>query len=395
MSFPARVATATALDHRVHASPRAVHLLFVLLAIALALGAIPTLGLGGLNRAGAQTTLSCEPLVPPGSATPAAATESAEPPAPAEGELTEITVGYVPVSIYAPVFVALDKGYYAEQGLDVTLEPFAGGPDPIILTGSGELDFAAIGAGPAFWNAAASGLPISIVAPGHAEGSPVATPLMISKESCASGAITSVADLEGKRVSVNARGATEYWLGQALATGGLTIDDVDLQVLPFPDAVAALASGAIDAAMVGEPLATLAEQEGTAVRLLSDFPVQGLQPTAIIGNKDFIAANPEAAQGFVTAYLQASRDLSGDGFKDPAHLAIIEAYTNVPAALVAAAVQPVYAVNGEINVEGLGILQTFFRERDQLEYDEDLDPASLVDTTFVDGALETLGPVEG
>ena len=101
-----------------------------------------------------------------------------------------ITVGYVPVSIYAPVFVALDKGYFAEDGLDVTLEPFAGGPEPITLTATGELDFAAIGAGPAFWNAISSGLPISVIAPGHAEGSPVATPLMISKENCESGAIT-------------------------------------------------------------------------------------------------------------------------------------------------------------------------------------------------------------
>ena len=52
---------------------------------------------------------------------------------------------------------------------------------------------------------------------------------MISKAACESGAITSVADLEGKKVSVNARGATEYWLDQALATAGLSLDDIDLQ----------------------------------------------------------------------------------------------------------------------------------------------------------------------
>src|SRR5690606_38007517 len=121
---------------------------------------------------------------------------------------------------------------------------------------------------------------------GHEEGSPVATPLMISKEACESGDITSAADLKGKKVPVNARGATEYWLDQALRTAGLTINDIDLQTLAFPDAVAALQSGAIDAAMVGEPLATSAEQQGIAVRLLSDFPVQGIQPTLIFANND-------------------------------------------------------------------------------------------------------------
>jgi NitT/TauT family transport system substrate-binding protein len=313
---------------------------------------------------------------------------------PFEGEPVEMTVGYIPVSIYAPVFVAEAKGYFAEQGLDVSLETFAGGSEVVVLTASGQVDVAATGAGPGFWNAMAQGLPLSVVAPGHAEGSPVATPLMISKEACESGAIGSVADLAGKKVSVNARGATEYWLGQALATGGLTIDDVDLQTLAFPDAVVALESGALDAAMVGEPLATRAERDGVAVRLLSDFPVQDVQPTVILANSDYAAANPEAMAGFVTAYLRAARDLTGPGLKDPANLAIVEEYTGVPAALIADAVQPVYAVDGEIDVEGFDKLQAFFRERDQLEYDEDIDPATFVDTRFVEAALAALGPYQ-
>jgi NitT/TauT family transport system substrate-binding protein len=338
------------------------------------------------------TPISCEPLELP-AATPSATTSTAATPEPA-GELTEVTMGYVPVSIFAPVFVAKEKGYFAEQGLDVTLEPLPGGSDMVVLTASGDFDAGIGGAGPAFWNAMEQGLPLTVIAPGHAEGDPVATPLMISKEACESGAITSVADLAGKKVSVNARGATEYWLAQALATGGLTLGDIDLQTLAFPDAVAALASGAIDAAMVGEPLATSAEQQGIAVRLASSFPVQDIQPTLIYANDDWIAENPEAAQGLVTAYLQACRDLTGAGFKDPANLAIIEQYTQVPADLVADAVQPVYAVDGEINVEGLNKLQSFFREQGQLEYDTDLDPNSFIDTQFVETALNELGPYE-
>jgi len=217
---------------------------------------------------------------------------------------------------------------------------------------------------------------------------------MISKEACDKGAIANVADLVGKKVSVNARGATEYWLGQALGTAGLTLDDIDLQVLPFPDAVAALAAGAIDAAMVGEPLATKAEQDGLAVRLLSDFPVQNIQPTAIIGNTDFVADNPEATQGFVTAYLRASRDLTGPGFKDPVNLAIIEAYTGVPAGLIGQAVQPVFQTDGLIDPASFSTLQTFFRDRDQLEYDDDIDPVSFIDTEWVDSAVSVIGPYQ-
>lgn len=368
--------------------------------VVLLLAVLSGIGIAGTPRATAfaaqDTPLSCSPLAPSGSATPSAASPAASPASPVDvpEDAIEVSVGYVPVAIYAPVFVALDKGYFAEAGLDVTLEPFAGGPEPITLTASGELDFAAIGAGPAFWNVISSGLPIAVIAPGHAEGSPVATPLMISKDNCESGAISSVADLEGKKVSVNARGATEYWLGQALSTAGLTLDDIDLQVLPFPDAVAALAAGAIDAAMVGEPLATQAEQDGLASRLLSDFPVQNIQPTAIIGNTDFLSDNPEAAQGFVTAYLRASRDLTGGGFKDPVNLAIIEAYTSVPSTLISQAVQPLYEPDGSIDPASFSTLQTFFRERDQLEYDDDIDPATFIDTTYVDAAVAALGPYQ-
>lgn len=366
----------------------------------LLLTAVSGFGVAGASRANASSTqdtaLSCAPLATTDDATPSVTTPAATTSSPGEApeDAVEVTVGYVPVSIFAPVFVAYEKGYFAEAGLDVTLEAFAGGPEPITLTASGELDFAAIGAGPAFWNVISSGLPISVIAPGHAEGSPVATPLMISKESCESGAIAGVADLEGKRVSVNARGATEYWLSQALATSNLSLDDIDLQVLPFPDAVAALASGAIDAAMVGEPLATQAEQDGLAVRLLADFPVQHIQPTAIIGNTDFMADNPDAAQGFVAAYLRASRDLTTGGFVDPTNLAIIEAYSGVPATLIAQAVQPFYQPDGYIDFESFSILQTFFRERDQLEYDDDIDPATFIDTSYVEAAVAALGPYQ-
>lgn len=304
-------------------------------------------------------------------------------------------VGFIPISIYAPVFVAFEKGYFAQQGVDVTLEPLAGGNDLVALTASGQLQAAATGAGPALWNGVALGFPISVVAPGHREGIPVATPLMISRAACEAGELTSVADLRGKRVAVNARGATEYWLSQALATGGLTLDDIQLQTLAFPDAVTALAAGAIGASMVGEPIATRAEQDGTAVRLSTDFPVQDVLPTAIIANADFIADQPAAVQGFVTGYLRAVRDLSGGGFADPANLAIIEQYTRVPAELVAAAVPPLYLPNGEIDPVALAVLQTFFRDRGQLEYETDVDPNTFIDRRFIDAARDALGPDAG
>ena len=71
--------------------------------------------------------------------------------------------------------------------------------------------------------------------------------------------------------------------------------------------------------------------------------------------------------------LRASRDLT-DNFNDPVNLAIIQKYTDVPPELIAESIKPVYQVDGQIDLESLGLLQDFFRERDLLEYDENFEP---------------------
>jgi len=343
----------------------------------------------GLAPATAQDTLDCAPL-DTGTPVPEVGAAPELPGVTVPENATEVTFGYIPVSIFAPVFVAYEKGYFAEAGLDVTLEALPGGSDMVLLTSTGDMDMAISGIGPAYWNATDQGLGVEIVAPGHEEGSPVASPLMISRQACEEGTITSVADLAGKRVSVNAPGATELWLDIALETAGLSIEDVELEYLSFPDAVVALDSGALDGAIVGEPLATQAERDGLAVSLLPDFPVQGIQPTMIFGNQEWMAENPEATTGIVAGYLRASRDLTGN-FNDPLHLAIIEKYTGVPAQLIAASVKPVYSTDGAVNVESLAQLQTFFGERGLLDYEGAIDPQTMVNGSYVEAALEMIG----
>jgi ABC-type nitrate/sulfonate/bicarbonate transport system substrate-binding protein len=144
--------------------------------------------------------------------------------------------------------------------------------------------------------------------------------------------------------------------------------------------------------MVGEPLATQAERDGIAFRLASSFAVQDIQPTTIIGNEKWLSEHPDQAEGFVTGYIRASKLLAEGGLDDPTVQAIIEKYTGVPADLVAASVHPVFSSDGFIAFDGLSKLQSFFRGRDQLEYDTDLDPMTLADETFVMAAMAEINP---
>jgi NitT/TauT family transport system substrate-binding protein len=307
--------------------------------------------------------------------------------------LTSITVGNIPVLIYAPVMVALEKGYFEEQGLRVNLENLAGGADMVTATATGQFDIGIGGAGPAFFNAIDRGVELKIVAPLHFERPPQATPLVVSTERYESGELTTTADLEGLKVSVNARGATEYWLDQALRKAGLTIEDIDLQTLPFPDVPAALASGALDGAMLGEPLATRAIQAGL-VTILDDEFISDFQPTFVWVSPAFAEENPDLVVAFLKGFLMGVRDMVGDDWDSAENMEILEQYTGVPADLIREASRSYWEPNGFLRVEDLTALQEFFGARGLLEYDEPIDPEEIVDRSFVEDALADIGEVD-
>src|SRR5699024_6359844 len=83
----------------------------------------------------------------------------------AEGDLAPVRVGIVPVTIYAPFYIALDKGYFAEEGLAVELIPVEGGTENVVQLAAGNFDVAGGGIGAGLLNAAARGIEFEIVAP--------------------------------------------------------------------------------------------------------------------------------------------------------------------------------------------------------------------------------------
>jgi NitT/TauT family transport system substrate-binding protein len=340
---------------------------------------------------------ACVPVAP--MPAPAATTENeAEPTAVAAEEeaadLEVVRVGYIPVTIYAPLYVADAKGYFAEEGIDVELLPVQGGSDNVVQVAAGNFDVAGGGISAGMWNAADRGIEFEIIAPLHAERPPLTTPLVVSKARFESGEITSVADLAGKKVAVNAAGAaTEYWLAKALEQGNLTLEDIELLSVGFREVGAALESGTLDAGMLGEPLTTLAEDQGLVHRLTQDF-LSDFTVTVLYYNKDWSTANPELADGFARAFLRGARDLIGDQWYNEENLAIIEQYTGVPADVVARANRSYHDPNGEVPVADLMTLQEFFMERGTLTYSDLIDVTQYINPSYAERAVEDLGRVE-
>lgn len=310
-------------------------------------------------------------------------------------ELPVVHVGHVPVTIYAPLFIAAAKGYFEEEGMQVDLLPVEGGTENVVQVAAGNFDVAGGGIGAGMLNAVERGIEFEIVAPLHTERPPLTSPLVVSKARYDSGELTEVSDLAGLTVSTNAKGAaTEYWLWRALQQGGLDFPDVNVIGVGFREVAPALENGSLDAAILGEPLVTLSEDQGLVARLSEDF-IDGFTSTVIYYNKEWATANPELAKGFVKAYIRGARDLNGDAWYDEENLAIIEEYTGVPAAVVARANRSYHDPNGVVPIDDLEELQRFFMEQGQLSYDEPIDLTPLVNTSYAEQAIEELGgPVD-
>src|SRR6266566_5547273 len=114
------------------------------------------------------------------SATPALPTStssSVQPATTSSPNLTRVRLGYVPVMVYAPLFVAIERGYFAQEGIEASLTPVQGGSDSVVQLASGNFDVAAGGVGAGLFNAVSWGVKFKIVAPMHSERPPLTSPL--------------------------------------------------------------------------------------------------------------------------------------------------------------------------------------------------------------------------
>jgi NitT/TauT family transport system substrate-binding protein len=291
----------------------------------------------------------------------------------------DVTLGYTPLLINAPFYVGIDKGYFADEGINLKLVRIGPGADVLTQTAAGNFDIGSAGVGAAGFNLAAAAIkdkktvPFEIVTPLHTERPPAVTPLVVSKARKDSGEITKISDLKGKKVAVNNRGsATEYWLNLALVSGGLTFNDVTVQAMAFTDMPAALANKSIDGAMLGEPLTTQAKDQNLIAILSDTFP-KNEAPTAVYWNRDWATKNPDLAAGFLRAFFKAAAEMDDGGWDNAADLAIIEKATSVSADVIKRASRPHFDHQGKFDVAGWRALEAFFRAQGELTYTGDID----------------------
>lgn len=312
-------------------------------------------------------------------------------------DLGTIKIGYVPAGGgTAAIYIAADKGLFAEKGLNVELERFNSGSKMIAPLSTGQLDVGAGEVGTTLFNAINQELNMKVVCSfaGLSEGYGGAQ-FLVLKDLSDSGEIAAPADLAGRKVGINVpRGMAEYRVAKVLEKDGLSIEDVELVSLPFPDMPSAFANNAIDAATIPETLGGRAIKEGSAAVFFEGDEIAGDIQTAVMyfGKRFLDPANKEVAVRFLEVYLTQLRELIQDpGYIDEENLEIIMKYTNTPAEVIKSSKNSYFDPNCEFFEESVEDAQNYYVSRGYTEYSQPLPLSEVIDRTFMDEALNRIG----
>lgn len=218
-------------------------------------------------------------------------------------EKTKIKVGVLPIVDTAPVYVGIENGVFAAEGLTVEPVVLNQSTDALPMLRQGELDFA-FGNYVNFFKAhAADKAELRVQAEGYQT-----TPGVFVIAAMPDSSVRSPEDLAGKKVGVNILdNISTLTTNEALRAYGVDPGSIKYKVVPFPDLEQALESRSVAAAFLVEPFTSHAQQR-LGVRIVmdnasgptADFPVGGY-----FSAEEFAKDNPQTAAAFRRAMQKA------------------------------------------------------------------------------------------
>lgn len=322
--------------------------------------------------------------------------------APAPGAspiLTKLQIGQVGGISDAAIFIAADKGFFREQGIELAVTRFNSAAQMVAPLGTNQLDIGGGAPSAGLFNAIARGIPVKIVAdkgnmsPGHGYEA-----IVVRKELWDKGAFKSPADLRGKTVALSSRDISpEVDLDTFLRSGGLTLKDINVVTMAHADMGIALANGSIDVGLPIEPFVTQIAEKGIGVIWKrTDEVVPRQQVAVMLYSPGFASFKPGLAKKFMLAYVKAARyynDAVAKKDPDKKKEVVQILIHNTPVkdtALYDKMAMPGLDPNGRVNIEALAAQQNWFLTKGSQKSRVDL--STVVDHRYVDEAVKQLGP---
>lgn len=211
-------------------------------------------------------------------------------------ETIKLAMGFIPNIQFAPFYVAEEKGFFAEEGIQVQFD-YGWETDLLKLVGSGELSFA-IASGDQVILARSQGLPVVYVLNWYRR-------FPVCVVSLGEAGIRQPADLRGRLVGTPVAFGASYIGWRALQeASGLSEQDVELVSIGYTQ-VAALTEGQVEAAIcyaMNEPVQLEVGGEDIDVIYVADYI--NLVSNGLITNDETAAQRPELVKGMVRAALR-------------------------------------------------------------------------------------------
>ncbi len=244
---------------------------------------------------------SPSPAAKPGAAAPAAPAPVAAA-KPASGPLTKLalSLNWTLYGEHAFFFVARDKGFFAEQGLDVEIKEGSGSANTVKLVGA-NADPLGYADTPTVMRAQAEGVPVTMTLVVQQNG-PSSVIHLAEKP------LKTPKDLEGKRIALTAGDSFSAIFPAFLAANGVDQSKVEIVSLPTPAAKeTALLQGQVDGFLGffnDQPLRMM-DREKIELSWLP-FYEHGVNvlSTGIIANESFVTQNPELMRKFLAGFVK-------------------------------------------------------------------------------------------
>jgi NitT/TauT family transport system substrate-binding protein len=221
-------------------------------------------------------------------------------------------LGYMKIVDNAAMFVAMEKGFFKAEGLELETVPMAGGALIVQGVTSGDLQIGWTNV-ISLYQAHVERFDFKLIAGGatNVKGTHESHAIQVLKAS----PIIRASDLEGKTVAVNTLNNIVHLMAMAwIDKNGANSSKVKFVEVPFPQMEAALVGGKIDAASIHEPFATAAVEKGQT-RVLA-HPWGDVLPKFLIASwfasEKWIAKNREIAQAFVRAIVRGVDAIHAD-----------------------------------------------------------------------------------
>jgi NitT/TauT family transport system substrate-binding protein len=300
----------------------------------------------------------------------------------------------------AGIYLAEALGYFREESIQNDRQVMQSGVQALAPLATSQIEVSAFAPSAALLNGLSRGIAVKIVADKGREGPGFAFQSVVMRRALVdSGSLQDGRDLRGRRLGMPATGnPLEASLAAGLAQYGLTMADVQIELLGFPDMLPAIANGAIDGGLIVEPLATQSVPLGGVLwkPVWEFYPDQ--QVAAIMYGPALLEANPDLGRRWMLAYVRGLRAynaaFAGDAAARRDAVAVLAAATRIEPALVEeiaaggrlAGLHP----DGRVNVEALRAASAYWRQSGSQIVDIAVD--QFVDSQFVDYAAQVLGP---